>query len=282
MAALRTLNGFRLEGTALRRLSGGLHKLDLFDSNAARAFFLEMAPDIIIHSAAERHPDVCQNDPDATVRLNVGATRVVAECAAELDAWLVYMSTDYVFDGTNPPYFPDSIPNPLNLYGTSKRDGEVAVREAGGKSAVLRVPILYGPVEDLDESPITIIAKSLMSGPEGEVVLDHWATRYPTFSEDVAAVLKQMVQRRDDGTELLGTFHWSGSEPMTKFDMGIAIAEVLDRPTENIVANPDPPPGAPRPHNCQLDCSSLEELSIGQRTPFRQGIEQVLRPYIDR
>jgi S-adenosylmethionine synthetase len=65
-----------------------------------------MRPNYIIHCAAERRPDVSEKDPAATLRLNVEATRTLATVAAEIGSWFLYISTDYVFDGSNPPYFP--------------------------------------------------------------------------------------------------------------------------------------------------------------------------------
>jgi len=279
MQEFRKHDEFTVTGTALRRSGDGLDRLDLCQEESVRTYLAKCAPDVIIHSAAERFPDVCENDLEATTRLNVDATRVVAECARDLKAFLIYLSTDYVFDGTSPPYFPDSKTNPLNNYARSKRDGELAVRDAMNDAVVLRVPLLYGPTEDFDESPVTAIAGDVVSAEGKEIVFDDWATRYPTYTEDVAVVLRQLVQYRDTHGTRPGpqTFHWSGDEPMTKFGIGKAISETLGVSCDNLVPNPDPPPGAPRPRDCHLDTAALDQLGIGQRTPFRTGVKHVLK-----
>ncbi len=277
MQELEKQGDLSVRGTAFRRAGGALAALDLREPAAVREYLERLRPDIIIHSAAERHPDVSEKDPDATRHLNVDATRMLAECAGDLGAWLVYISTDYVFDGTTPPYRPDDTPNPLNFYGTSKLDGERAVSDVLPAAAILRVPILYGPVETLDESPVTVIAQSLMDPDAGKVVLDDWASRHPTFTPDVACVLRQMVEQHLDGQALGGIFHWSGDDALTKFDMGRIIADVLRLKDVTLVPNPNPPPGAPRPKDCCLDCSRLENLNIGRRTAFREGVTEVLR-----
>jgi len=92
---------------------------------------------------------VSERDPEGTQRLNVDATSVIAHWAAQHDAFIIYLSTDYVFDGTCAPYRPDDTPHPLNTYGMSKLAGEGSVLTAGGPAAILRVPILYGQVETL-------------------------------------------------------------------------------------------------------------------------------------
>ena len=78
-----------------------------------------LAPQVIIHCAAERKPDVCEKDPQLAVGLNIKKT--LAALAHEMGARFMYISTEYVFDGRNPPYNVDDVPNPLNKYGESKR-----------------------------------------------------------------------------------------------------------------------------------------------------------------
>lgn len=79
---------------------------------------------------------------DGTNQLNVESSRALASLCIEIGAWLVYLSTDYVFDGTRPPYHPGDLPNPLNFYGRSKLQGEEAVRAVNKDATILRVPIL--------------------------------------------------------------------------------------------------------------------------------------------
>jgi S-adenosylmethionine synthetase len=130
--------------------------LDLLDDQAVRKFFTSLQSDpekkidFLIHCAAERRPDVAEADPERAAKLNEASTRLLAELAAELDFGLVYISTDYVFDGKKPPYSSGDAPNPLNLYGRLKRAGEEAVLDIRGKSSdqakplvVLRVPLLW-------------------------------------------------------------------------------------------------------------------------------------------
>lgn len=263
-------------GTGFRRATGGVIATDLTDRNAVEALLREQRPDAIIHSAAERRPDVSENDPDATLSLNVEATRSIVEIAAAIDARVVYLSTDYVFDGSSPPYRPDATPNPLNFYGKSKLEGEHVVRTIPA-NCVLRVPVLYGRVESLDESPVTMIARDLLT--HAQVKLDHWQTRYPTSTADVAAVVRRMIEKHADGASVAGTVHWSADEAMTKYEMGRQICDIWNLPHQKLIPQPDPPGGAPRPKNTRLDCRELETLGVGQRTPFRDALASVLAPF---
>jgi dTDP-4-dehydrorhamnose reductase len=268
-------DGFDVVGTALSRLAEGLVRLDVTSHSAVSACVDDVGPGVVIHCAATRKPDVCEGDPETTRRLNVDASRWVARAAAKAGAWMVHISTDYVFDGASPPYFPDSRPNPLNAYGVSKLQSELAVQEVGGDSCILRVPILYGRVETLDESPIGVIAEQVISGKQ--MAFDHWATRYPTNTADVGFVLTRMIEHKINNPTFRGIVHFSGDEPFTKFEMAKVICDVLGIPKENISPQSTPAAGAPRPRNAHLDCSLLEGLGLIRRTKFKDGVREMMR-----
>jgi S-adenosylmethionine synthetase len=187
------------------------------------------------------------------------------------------MSTDYVFDGTDPAYSPSDRPNPLNRYGRSKLQGEQEVLKTAPAPCVLRVPVLYGQVESLDESPVTLLATRL--GKEQPRTFDNWAVRYPTHVDDVAEALARILELRQERPDFSGVVHWSGNEALTKYDMALAMAELLGTPRELVVPDNSPPAGAPRPQNTHLDCSDLEKLGISRRTPFREGVTRALKQF---
>lgn len=283
LRACAAVPGWHVTGTAFRRARPGLEHLDLSQTDALPAAFDRLAPDIIIHAAAERRPDVSEKDPDATRRLNVGATAALARWAARRRAFLIYLSTDYVFDGTTPPYKPADPTHPLNAYGQSKLDGERAVQSAACPAAILRVPILYGPAETLAESAVTAIAQNMLDAPPGvPLAMEAWATRYPTHTHDVAAVLRQMAAHRLAHPSFGGVFHWSGDEPMTKYTMALAFAPLLGFDPARLLPDTAPPSGAPRPKDAHLDSADLERLGLGQRTPFADALPAILAPHLPR
>ena len=156
---------------------------------------------------------------------------------------------------------------------------------AAEQAAILRVPILYGDVETLAESSVTTVMAQVLklAQPGNEtfsksypLILDDWAIRYPTHVADVADVLAQMVSRK-----VVGTFQWSGSEPMTKLDMGRVVAEELGIDTSLLRGSGAPANGSePRPKDCHLDRSALE--SQGITTPgisYRVAVQRLLKKF---
>ncbi|KAJ3570133.1 hypothetical protein NP233_g4595 [Leucocoprinus birnbaumii] len=226
--ALKTTN-HAVIGLANSRAQGGLSKIDLTDQSAIQDFLRESKPDWVIHCAAERRPDVAEKDPDGAQRLNAEVPGHLASLAKDLGFTLIYISTDYVFDGTAPPYGPASQTNPLQLYGKSKRDGENAVSSvAGAKIAILRVPVLYGPAPHNSDSAVNILLDIVQDQSGKQYKMDHYATR----SEQAAAFNNSII---------------AGTNPSRNMRY----------------SNPPTGPGATsRPKDCHLSTKETEDLDI--------------------
>ncbi|XP_039648324.1 methionine adenosyltransferase 2 subunit beta-like [Perca fluviatilis] len=229
----------------------------------------------VVHSAAERRPDVKERYTEATVTLNVHATSTLAKEAAVCGAFQLYISTDYMFDGRNPPYGEDDSPNPLNVYGRSKVEGE---RHYPG-AAVLRVPVLFGEVESVTESAVTSLWLDVQN--VSEISLDHRLQRFPTDARDVAAVCRKLAQRQYQDPSIRGIFHFLAKEQMTKYEMSIAMATAF-----NLLSNHRIPlmeqltAATPRPINSQLNCCRLEQLNLSvEPQAFTSAITDCLWPF---
>ncbi|KAG9490806.1 methionine adenosyltransferase 2 subunit beta isoform X1 [Eleutherodactylus coqui] len=273
-------NSWHVLGCGYSRARPRFESLNLLDASAVKELVQDFKPHVIIHCAAERRPDIVENQPDSAAMLNVGASENLAKVAAATGAFLIYISSDYVFDGANPPYREDSVPNPLNLYGKTKLEGERVVLQNNDGAAVLRVPVLYGEVEKIEESAVTIMFDKVQFSNKS-ANMDHWQQRFPTYVKDVASVCLQLTEKKLQDPSLKGIFHWSGNEQMTKYEIACAMADAFNLPCSHLRPVADEPAGlTPRPWNPQLDCSKLESLGIGQRTPFRAGIRESLWPFL--
>lgn len=212
--------------------------------------------------------------------MNVDATRYLADECNARGAFLIYISTDYVFPGTEgeAPYETDAETRPPNMYGQLKRDGELAVLEATrdtGLGVVLRVPVLYGSTKDNSESAINTLldAVNKAQDPNAGVKMDDWAQRYPTSTEDVGRVCRDIVikylKEKHRLKELPHILHFSSEDRMTKYEICETFAKVLGLPLPGMIRNKqgnDPNAGAHRPYDTHLSTKALKELEIDVRT----------------
>lgn len=230
--------------------------------------------------AANKSPDLCDKNPEQARKVNVDATRCLAEECQSRGIFLIYISTDYVFPGTEgeAPYEADSETRPPNLYGQLKRDGELAVLEAtrdSGLGVVLRVPVLYGAAKDNSESAVNILLDTVMKAQDENagVKMDDWAQRYPTNTEDVARVCRDVVVRymkeRNRLKELPRILQFSSEDRMTKYEICEKLAEVLGVKIPGMIRNKqgnDPNASVQRPYDTHLSTKVLKDLGIDVRT----------------
>jgi len=271
-------NNVEVTGIGFSRAETPLIKLNLRDNNKVFLFLEEERPDLIIHCAAERRPDVSEADPDASEQLNVEVTKNLAEISANLGCSMIYISTDYVFDGSDPPYYTDSQTNPLNFYGKTKLAGEKAVIENLKDFTVLRVPILYGTELYPLESSIGSIYASLSKNRGGK--FDDIAIRYPTHTGDVAIVLERIVGALSEGKDITGIFHFSGSEALTKYKMAEIIAPFMNIDIDCVYPDRSVSGSALRPKDSHLDTGKLKLLIPLPERSFKVGIKAVLERFL--
>ncbi|GAA5881432.1 hypothetical protein JCM16303_005647 [Sporobolomyces ruberrimus] len=276
---------YDVTGLAFSRSSRELVRVDLNDSRGIEALLEGLKPDVVVHCAAERRPDVCEASPDAARSLNVRATSNLARLSSALKFALIYISTDYVFDGTAPPggYEVTDEPAPTNLYGETKREGEKAVLEArvetGAKATVLRVPVLYGSTMTNSESAINCLFDVVLAcaGKERRAKMDDWAARYPTNTLDVARVVADLADL-SLSRPLPSTLHFSAQERLTKYEILKIFASAHAPPLELDEAgwlirdDAGPQPGDTiRPKDCHLSNRALEALGIDCSTAVTFG-----------
>jgi dTDP-4-dehydrorhamnose reductase len=234
----------------------------------------------VTEGAANRSPDLCDKDPDQARRVNVEATRTLANETNACGAFLVYISTDYVFPGTEgeAPYAADAPTKPPNLYGQLKRDGELAMLEATrdtGLGVVLRIPVLYGSAKSHSESAVNTLVDAVWKAQDENagVKMDDWSIRYPTNTEDVARVCRDIVikcvRERSRLKEMPKILQYTSEERMTKYEICEKLAEVLGLPLAGMVRNKqgnDPNAAVQRPYDTHLSTKELQELGIDVRT----------------
>jgi len=197
------------------------YSLDITDGMAVNEFLLHHQPGIIIHAAAMTQPDPCELNPVECWNVNVTATRFLVSAAEMIQAKFIYVSTDFVFDGTAGPYKETDTPNPVNYYGSSKLAAEKSVMESTLSWAIVRTVLVYGNILVGNRSNMVSWAKeNLEQHKPIKVVSDQWRT--PTYVEDLAKGILLVVEKN-----ATGIYHISGEEGMSPFDMATAVADYL-------------------------------------------------------
>jgi len=125
-------------------LNSNALKLDITEREQVFSLFKKVKLDTVIHTASETNVDKCEIQKDHALRVNVEGTRNVASACSKLGAKLIYISTDYVFDGEKGNYTEQDKPNPINYYGVTKLEGEKQVTQNCQKYFILRASVLYG------------------------------------------------------------------------------------------------------------------------------------------
>lgn len=169
--------------------------LNVLDEAKTDTFVEEKKPDFIIHCAAYTNVDKAEDDKEFARKLNVEGTGNVAKAAAKVGATMVYISTDYIFDGKKTtPYSPKDTPNPINFYGKTKFEGELEVKKHCTKHYIVRTSWLYGVFgKNFVETMI-----SLKDNPEIKVVDDQ--TGCPTYAVDLSfGILKLIINQKPYG-----------------------------------------------------------------------------------
>lgn len=184
----------------------GRDAVDLGSPDSVRESVKAIHPEVVVNAAAYTAVDEAEENPDAASAINARAPGVLAEAAKRVDAWLVHYSTDYVFDGEKTtPYREDDPPNPLNVYGRTKWDGEKAVEDVGGRHLILRSSWIYS---DRRSNFLRTMLRLAETEDHLTVVDDQIGT--PTWAgwiADATASLLRRILRAEDADALAGLYH---------------------------------------------------------------------------
>lgn len=243
----------RLEESYPDTVSATRAFLDITDYWGTTAELERLEPNVVINTAAFSDVDGCEVDPEKALRVNRTGPHNLAKACRALGARLVQISTDYVFDGTKAtPYEEDDSPAPIQVYGASKRDGELAVLSEIPDALIVRTSFLFGPGRP------TFVDRVVERAREGEkvrAVLD-WVNS-PTFTLDLAQWIVRLIE-----AEAKGIVHAANSGSCSKFEFARAacrIAAVDDPPIEPIRLADLPLP-ARRPERTPFDVTRLGAL----------------------
>jgi dTDP-4-dehydrorhamnose reductase len=225
-------------------------------------------PDLILHCAALTNVDRCETEPLLAEGINHLATRVLAGCARDLRIPMIYISTDYVFDGERGGYSEDDPTNPINIYGETKLRGEMAVRATLKEHYIIRTSWVFGHG---GQGFLSNLVEHAKKGPL-KLVTDQ--TTCPTYAPDLAKVLRAVVEH----TPPFGLYHAAGSKGTTPYLFGKRTLEIarVDGTIDPIETGSLTRP-ARRPRNTVLDCGRLKRILGIELPDWENALERFLK-----
>jgi len=202
--------------------SGTPIKLDITDSTALKQIFDKTKPDAVVHSAALSDVDKCEEKKDLAWKINVESTSNIAQLCHKHNCFLVYVSTDYVFNGEKGNYKETEQTAPINNYGLTKLKGEQEIKQSTAEYCIARTSVIYGSIPAAGKVNFALwLIEKLRKKEETKTVTDQWNS--PTLNTNLAEMILEIVEKR-----ITGTFHLAGATRLSRHEFAQKIAETFD------------------------------------------------------
>jgi dTDP-4-dehydrorhamnose reductase len=202
------------------QVCGNFVKFDVSNKELVNEAFKRVKPDAVVHAATLTDVDKCELNKEFAWKINVEGTRNIVESAKNTGSFLIYISTDYVFNGEKGMYTELDKPDPINHYGLTKLKAEELVK-AQDEYFIARPSVIYGSTPAAGKVNFALwLIETLRKGEHVKIVTDQWNT--PTLNTNLAEMTLEGAERR-----LTGTFHLSGATRVNRFQFAQLIAETF-------------------------------------------------------
>ena len=244
-------------------------EMDLMDNEAIRTFIMNLKPEAIIHCAAYTAVDKAEEEVETCYQINAEAVKVISECAKELDVKLIYISTDYVFDGTKEgEYVETDLPNPINVYGASKLKGEQYVQTLLEKYYIVRISWVFGVNGN---NFIKTMRRLGSERDELNIINDQVGS--PTYTADLAPLLVDMME-----TDKYGIYHATNEETCSWYEFA---NEIFKQSRIEVKTNPittdQYPTAAKRPMNSRMSKAKLKANGFNLLPTWQEALAHYLK-----
>lgn len=211
--------GWIVKGSYYQNPEDEFSRIDITNKKEIASVVVKELPEVVCLTAANPNVEYCQEYPEETQKINVEGTRNVALICKEIEAKLVYFSSDYIFDGINGPYAEDDIPNPVCIYGKQKLLSENIIRDILDNYLIARTTVVYG-WEKRGKNFIERLLQSLKNRVELRVPVDQVGS--PTYVENLSDMLFALVENNAKGI-----FNICGKDCMSRYDFACKAAEIF-------------------------------------------------------
>lgn len=246
------------------------YQFDLTQTSQIESLLNDIAPSVIIHTAAFANPDSCENDPDSAVQINIKATEELAKWAERNRSRFIFTSTDMVFDGTRGNYKESDLPNPISLYSKTKVKAEKFIQKNNSNYVIARVALVYGIGITRHTSFFEQMIEKLKSGDK--ITLFYDQVRSPILADNLAEALLDLAEN-----DFVGTIHLGGAEAISRWEFGLKACEILDLPSQNIIRGSmfDFPATAFRPRDISFDVALASKLLKVKLLSCGEGLKRI-------
>ena len=198
--------------------------LDITNPILIRDIVSATSPDIIINLAALTNVDLCEERPDLAFSVNFAGLQNIVEI---FNGPIIQLSTDYVFDGKAGQYNENSSVNPINVYGRTKLEAEIFLKENSKDSLIIRTNVLYDYVSESPASFLNWVVKSLQDDKKINVVDDQWNN--PTWTESISFIINKIIDN-----SIIGLYNYGDKDFMSRYDFAILISKIFNL-DENLI-----------------------------------------------
>lgn len=258
-------------GTWRTKPAHGLRKLDITDRSRVFRLVRDFSPDVIYHCAALTNVDRCQQEVDESFRVNVLGTHNIIDAANRVGARLVFLSSDYIFDGDDGPYSETDAPNPLSVYGFHKVLGENIVATSCHDYLIVRSTVVFG-WEEIGKNFVIRLRQKLSQKQYVKVPSDQIGT--PTYNRSLSNVILELTR---NGAH--GVYNVAGTSSISRYDFALQAARIFGLDPRLIVpvttAKMEQP--ARRPLKAGLSVKKVQSEISTKLLTSEEGLQRMLK-----
>jgi dTDP-4-dehydrorhamnose reductase len=270
LAVARNLEVYSCDVQEVQICGGTFVKCDVSNKELVQKTFKRVKPEVVVHAATMTDVDKCELNREFAWKINVEGTKNIVEAATSVGSFLIYISTDYVFNGEKGKYNESDKPDPINYYGLTKLKAE-ELTKTHAEFFIARPSVIYGSTPAAGKVNFALwLIEMLSKGERVKIVTDQWNT--PTLNSNLAEMTLEIVERR-----LTGTFHLSGATRISRYQFAVSIAEALDLDDSLI----DPALSsefkwpAKRPMDSSLDTSKAQQVLRNKPLEIEEALRRL-------
>jgi dTDP-4-dehydrorhamnose reductase len=246
-------------------------KVNILDFNQIEKNIIDINPDVIIHAAAMSNVDQCERDPELAFQINTDSTINILKSALNTGSHLVFLSTDYVFNGEKGDYTEYDQPDPINVYGKTKYMSEQAITGSGIEYTIVRTSVMYGSTAGSGKINYVLwVIKRLTENNPISIITDQ--TVSPTYNMNLANMLAETVERK-----LTGIYNLSGATQINRYDFTQKIVEQFELNPELVIPTTTDKMlwTAKRPKNSSLNTKKARNTLCNKPQKLEYSLQQL-------